>query len=202
MGKWLEGHLPELAAALRPGATEDRLERFARSLGVELPDDFRQLYAWHDGQERTVLTGPWYGLDFLSLERVESHCAGWSTAIQHLGSDLDGGMKSTPPGFVRRQYANPLWIPFAFDWGGNHLGIDLDPDELGTWGQVITFGRDEDRKIAVAPSLEVFVGWMVQQLQDGNFRIKGVGDGQRWLHTLRPDREHFLDSLALLFPDS
>ncbi|MFJ9499072.1 SMI1/KNR4 family protein [Brevibacillus centrosporus] len=48
---------------------------------------------------------------------------------------------------------NRYWLPISKDWGGNHLGLDLDPDEQGRMGQVINFGRDEEVKYVVALSL-------------------------------------------------
>lgn len=201
---WLGTHLPEVAADLQPGAGEEALQRLATALGTALPDDFQQLYRWHDGQAMAVNTGPWYGLTFLPLARVQGECALWRQTLQEMGpetlADLDSGMQSTPPGHVRKQYGNPLWIPFAYDWGGNYLGIDLDPDTLGTPGQVISFGRDEERKIAVAPSLSAFVGWLVAELAGDNFHIQEEDDAGRSFNTLRPPKFHFLDSLALLFP--
>lgn len=202
---WLQTHLPEVVDDLNPGATAAALDDFARALGVRLPDDFMQLYRWHDGQRMAINTGPWYGLGFLPLARVQSECEMWRDVLQESSpeslADLDRPMQSTPPRHVRRQYANALWIPFAYDWGGNYLGIDLDPDVAGTPGQVINFGRDEERKIAVAPSLDAFVGWMLAELDAGNFHLEDEDDGGRSFNTLRPPKFHLLDSLAALFPE-
>ncbi|WP_409159815.1 hypothetical protein [Pectobacterium sp. B2J-2] len=35
----------------------------------------------------------------------------------------------------------------------------MDPDVQGTRGQVINCGRNEDRKIAISPSLDAFLHW-------------------------------------------
>lgn len=203
---WLKAHLPEVAADLKPGATENELQSFSSALGIKLPDDFLRLYAWHNGQGMDASTGPWYGLSFLPLDRVQRECEMWRLALEESSPEslisLASHMKSTPPGFVKKEYANDLWIPFAYDWGGNYLGIDLSPDEKGTRGQVINFGRDEERKIAVAPSISGFVSWMLDELNAGNFNIKDESDGGRSFNTLRPEKYHFLDSLAAMFPES
>lgn len=203
---WLRNHLPEVAADLNPGATENDLKGFSSVLDVRLPDDFLQLYAWHNGQGMSVNAGPWYGLNFLPLDRVQHECEMWRQVLEESSPEslmnLAQHMKSTPPGFVKRQYANALWIPFAYDWGGNFLGVDLSPDEQGTYGQVINFGRDEERKIAVSPSISAFVSWILNELNAGNFNIKEEGDGGRSFNTLRPEKYHFLDSLAVMFPES
>lgn len=65
---------------------------------------------------------------------------------------------------------------------------------------MISFGRDEERKIAVAPSLYAFVGWMLAVIAAGNFHFEQEDDGGRSFNPLRPHKSHFLDSLAALFP--
>lgn len=62
-------------------------------------------------------------------------------------------------------YTNPKWIPLTHDGGGNHIGLDFDPGALGTPGQVIRFGRDEDDKVLLAPSFSVFLDQLVTALQ-------------------------------------
>ena len=203
---WLQLHLPEVASDLNSGATEEQLEQFSSTLGIELPEDYLKLYSWHDGQKMGVNAGPWYGLTFLPLERVLRERESWRQILEESTPEtldsLSRYMKSTPPRFVKKEYTNTLWIPFAYDWGGNYLGIDLNPDVKGAVGQVINFGRDEERKIAVAPSVSDFIKWMLNELNAGNFNIKTEDDGGRSFNTLRPEKYHFLDSLAIMFPDS
>ena len=190
---------------MNPGATAAALDQFASALGLRLPDDFVLLYRWHDGQQMAINTGPWYGLRFLPMARVQSECEMWRDVLQESSpeslADLDSQMQSTPAGHVRKQYANALWIPFACDRGGNYLGIDLDPDVQGAYGQVISFGRDEERKTAVAASIDAFVGWMLAELAAGNFHVQEEDDGGRSFNPLRPHKFHFPDSLAALFPE-
>ena len=204
--EWLANNLPEILSDLNPGATEDELRTFAAELNVTLPAGFVELYRWHNGQKMEIHTGPWYGLIFIPLSRVLSEWLSWRDVLCQSSPEslvsLNSNATSVPPGFVRCLYANNRWIPFAYDWAGNYLGIDLDPDEKGTFGQVINFGRDEERKIAIAPSVGVFVNWVVAELKAGNFNIKTESDGGRSFNTLRPEKYHFLDSLAVMFRDS
>jgi len=204
--EWLANTLPEVLSDLNPGATEDELRAFAAAINVPLPAEFVELYRWHNGQKMEIHTGPWYGLTFIPLTRVLLEWQSWVDVLCQSSPvslvSLNGSATSIPAGFVRCLYANNRWIPFAYDGAGNYLGIDLDPDEKGTVGQVINFGRDEERKIAIAPSLGVFVDWMVAELNSGNFNIKTENDGGRSFNTLRPEKYHFLDSLAVMFRDS
>src|SRR5690606_4093300 len=131
--------------------------------------------------------GPWYGMDFLSLNRVLEQWESWKETIvgftQNDVADLDKYCSSVPEGHVKAKYATIKWIPFAYDWGGNYLGIDLDPDAKGKVGQVINFGRDESKKFVVAPDIPSFVEWLVSELDSGNFSIRVEDDGGRSFNT-------------------
>lgn len=201
--EWLKENIPEVCLDLNLGATDEELRTFTLAVELPIPNDFVDLYRWHNGQKMEIHTGPWYGLTFLPLSRVLVERSSWADILRQSSmesiSSLNSRATSYPRGFVRCLYANTKWVPFAYDWAGNYLGIDLDPDEKGTFGQVINFGRDEERKIAVAPSISAFLDWMVTELQSGNFAIKTESDGGRSLHTLRPEKSHFLDSLAVMF---
>jgi len=67
-------------------------------------------------------------------------------------------MISVPSGWMKPMYACRGWVPLASDRAGNYLGVDLDPGPGGSWGQVIIFGRDYDRKVVV-PRCEGEGGW-------------------------------------------
>ncbi|MEQ9944254.1 SMI1/KNR4 family protein [Pectobacterium aroidearum] len=203
---WLINQLPEVVEDLNPGATQNELDAFIQHIGVAVPDDFLALYRWHNGQRMEQNTGLWYGMSFLPLASVMQEVDGWREIVNTSSDDdltsLNYGMSSTPPHYVKPVYANPLWIPFAYDWGGNYLAVDLDPDVQGTRGQVINCGRDEERKIAIAPSLDAFLQWMMGELNAGNVNIRLEDDGGRSFNTLRPEKYHFLDALAAIFDDA
>ena len=203
LDRWLATHLPEVAADLNPGASDAALDRFAAAVDVVLPPDFRALYRWHDGQKGRAVGGPWYGLGFQTLQQVQEDWSLWAKIVDDsVASDpefLTEFQTSVVPGVVKPLYASKRWVPFAQDWGGNHLGIDLDPDVKGVAGQVINFGRDEEDKRAIAPSITAFVEWMLGELRRGNFSIERRPDG-RVFNTLRPPSQHFLDAIPTLFP--
>lgn len=58
-------------------------------------------------------------------------------------------MASIPPQWVKSEYTCRGWLPLISDRSGNYVGVDLDPGPSGTWGQIIIFGRDFDRKCVV-----------------------------------------------------
>lgn len=202
LDRWLAGHLPEVAASLNPGASEVQLDRLSALIGMPLPQDYRALYRWHNGQQANaqVSTGPWFGLAFPSLDEVEDIWRRWLEFADDPWCDFNELVFSVKPGVVKPLYANRRWVPFAHS-GPNCLGIDLDPDVNGTFGQVINFGRDEDLKVALAPSLGTFVHWLVGQLRSGNFSVRAAPGGGHQFSTLHPPARHFFDAIPALFDE-
>ena len=49
--------------------------------------------------------------------------------------------------------------------------MDFDPCPAGRVGQIILYGRDEDVKAVLAPSLGAFLDWIADLLEGGNFRL-------------------------------
>jgi cell wall assembly regulator SMI1 len=221
---WLSVNLPELLADLAPGCSEAALAETEAHVGAVLPNDLKELYRRHDGQRTDYYPGIFYGMQFLSLERVRRRWSGWKDVIES-GFDDIGDYVSARPGAVKEVYASLGWIPFGIDSGGNCLGIDLDPGPTGTRGQVINFGRDENEKFVLAPSVSQFLAWLAQQLEAGNFiidRIPMSGEGgytvrfqaggpleeakepaavplRPVLNTRDPPTRHFLDSVKTMF---
>lgn len=57
------------------------------------------------------------------------------------------------------------------------VGVDLDPGEQGTVGQIINFGRDEDNKLVLAPNLAAFIPRYLTALADGVETVPGIPAG-------------------------
>lgn len=71
---------------------------------------------------------------------------------------------STPENAIRKKYFHFKWLPIFSDYGGNYIGIDLDPDTKGAKGQVINFGRDEENMFVLAENLNSFFDKILDEL--------------------------------------
>ena len=108
-----------------------------------------------------------------STQNVIATCKQWLEILES-NPDLAGEESwytSSPPGAVATRYYQRGWIAFAHDFGGNHLGIDINPGPAGTAGQVINFGSDEDDKVAIASSLSALLSWLADELERGNWQV-------------------------------
>jgi cell wall assembly regulator SMI1 len=173
LGAWYGEHLPRDKYKLNPPATNAQIDAFERLVGIRMPNAFRQLYLWHDG-ENDDRWGHVYGIPLLSLNHAAAEWKSWHDV---LGQTFRGNRYAIPAdgwpkGAVDPAYINPRWIPLTADGSGNHIGIDFDPWPNGRVGQIILFGRDEDVKVVLAESLGKFLEWIAGLLEGGNFRLQ------------------------------
>jgi len=169
-----------------PGVSETAMGALERHLGVSLPDDFKAFYSVHNGQGEGEI-GLVFGLELLSVERIREEWDNWMSLGEDINADFAHAMSSEPEGHVRPLYLNRKWIPFTTDQTGTHLGLDFDPDVKGVSGQVIVFGRDQDRKKVLARSFRDYIHLFVEQLQSVDWTIDDEGE---WEITNEPYRRH------------
>jgi cell wall assembly regulator SMI1 len=156
---------------LNVGATEDALSNLEAHIGVQLPDSVKQFIFIHNGQKGFGLL---LGQQFLSTDGIRREWDVWrSIDEEDMNEDCAEFMASEPAGFIKAMYTNRLWIPLTSDSGGNHLGLDFDPDNLGRVGQVIAFGRDEDTKRFIASDFSAFldrcIAWLTSAVWNGEY---------------------------------
>ncbi|OCH95060.1 hypothetical protein OBBRIDRAFT_788798 [Obba rivulosa] len=154
---WLSREYPELGDTLNYGILPQDLAQIEMAFGFALPNPVRESYLCVDGQEAESAAGCseglFFGLTLLPLEDVLEEWRFW----REVDDDPNTGanpklremMQSIPPGWVRREYSLRGWIPLVADKAGNYLGVDMNPGEGGSVGQVIVFGRDFDTKVVM-----------------------------------------------------
>jgi len=212
---WMSRNCPEVVVALLPGASEKDIAKFEEAIGQKLPEDVRASYRIHDGRggipleyEKKVRGGydaprPSfvravfydYGLDSIRDGRgrqpILHMWKHWAGFADEQGEDPEpdssyGKFESFPAGAIKLRYACRGWIPL-YDCHSNHFGVDLDPGPTGVRSQVINFGRDQEHKFVLATSWAQFLEDYADELEAGNFVIKGEpGDGERYLWMARP----------------
>jgi cell wall assembly regulator SMI1 len=117
----------------------------------------RESYLTVDGQEAESAAGCaeglFFGLTLLPLEDVLEEWRFWREVDDDPSTganvQLRDSMQSIPTGWIRKEYSQRGWIPLIGDKAGNYVGIDVNPADGGSIGQVIVFGRDFDTKIVL-----------------------------------------------------
>jgi cell wall assembly regulator SMI1 len=197
---WYAAHLPADEYRFNPPATQQQLDAFEQLVGIRMPEAYRQLYLWHDGDfdERC---GHVYGLPLLSLSQAGQQWLLWNDVLADFGGNrYEISAAAWPQGAVDPAYINPRWIPLTYDSGGNHIGLDFDPWPGGRIGQVILYGRDEDVKAVLAQSLGGFLQLLAELLESGNFRLEPESEAPELCSFLlkAPPSDHFHDGIREL----
>jgi internalin A len=120
------------------------------------------------------------------VERMVYQWKSWHEVAMMDLQGMDDSSISIPTGFIKEQYCNDGWIAISEDGGGNHFGIDLDPDTKGIVGQVINFGRDEETKYVIAPNLSSFFDFILENIRKGNYTINNEEDEPKFLLMKNP----------------
>jgi cell wall assembly regulator SMI1 len=173
--RWLEQHYPGLLADLNPGADDEALEALEENLQVRLPDAYKTLLRWHDGQvgDAAGLFGNWF---FLPSEEVIQEHENWKTLVDKgLLEDKEG--EARPEGPVRPIWWHQRWVPFTSDGDGNNHCLDMAPADNGHQGQIITVWHEHGARPFVASSLEAWLEEILQQLASGGYQLLRDDEG-------------------------
>jgi cell wall assembly regulator SMI1 len=148
---WLATNAPDVLNNLQPGASDEQIQQLEESLGIEVPEDVKQLYRLHNGQA-VGTPGFLRGNEFLSLEKIVDDWRGW---IEINGEFETEGI-----------YWNPKWLPLAHN-GGAYICVDLD-SEIGDVGRLIQARHEHIPEIeVVASSLRSWLEKFADELHAG-----------------------------------
>lgn len=172
---------------LNAPATIEEIQYAESEMGISFPDELRNLYLAHNGEDKSG-PGLFFGLPFLSLDEVLDEWRIWKRIEEDDFFNFDAF--SIPTEWIKERYVNHNWIPISKDYGGNNIGIDVDPDEKGEMGQVINFGRDEEVKYVIANRISELLLFILQTLKSKNFTIHQEEDYIYWSYGAN-DNIHF-----------
>ncbi len=164
---WLEANAEILVEDIYDGATDEEIAAVEAELGVTLPEDMKAAYKVHDGQFDSGMGIVPAGM-LLPLDGI---VAQWDIWRELLDAGTFDTFKSKADDEIKPHWWNKKWIPFTYDGAGNHLCVDLDPEPVGKYGQVITMWHDSPERDVVADS---FVEWMndvVEELNSGVYEF-------------------------------
>jgi len=146
IGEWLEENRPEYLLDLRPPATNAQLDALAAQFKLALPQGFRTLYRWHDGQNPRTFESLAGNRMFMALK-----------VIAETKTELDGMI------FWRRE-----WIPFLTDGGGNYTVLDLSPEGNG---RLLDFYHDDELRKPVNASVDEWIAELGESMEDGSYEV-------------------------------
>lgn len=180
--QWLAANAPRiLNESLNLGVNEDQLTVLETAISKSLPEDYKALYRWHNGMnEEENLGNFFYGMSFLPLADVLAEAEGRrQQEIEPIPLEKAAGALNP------QNVLNPLWLKLGFDGSHTWLMVDLDPSEVGTYGQVIFVDEEYETGFLVADSVAGLLATFAQDLNMGLYQLNpdAVLEGEDFLET-------------------
>jgi cell wall assembly regulator SMI1 len=123
---WLKENRSDYYAALNPGATDEDFVNLEAALNNKLPEDFKSLYRWRNGeridQESDISLLPYR--EFISIDEI----------VKEIQNKF---------GLIEIGFWSAGYIPFIHDSSGDYFCIDTQGNLEGIPGQVIYWCHDD-----------------------------------------------------------
>jgi cell wall assembly regulator SMI1 len=157
MDRWLAANRPDYYARLQLGVSDATLDAFEVRFSLKLPQAFRRLYQWRNGQEPACNASFQANRMFSSLEEV---------AVS----------KEILDGLIGYDFEDPCWwrkgwVPFLANGGGDHLCVDAVGEDSGQPGQVLTFWHDWENRSVKYGSLEEWMSELVNSMENNTLEL-------------------------------
>jgi cell wall assembly regulator SMI1 len=157
MDAWLAARRADYGALLQPGVSDDALDAFEARFSLKLPEAFRALYRWRNGQPNSSFDSLQDNRMFVALEDIAD--------TKEMLDDMIGTDFEDPATWRRG------WVPFLSNGGGSYLCVDIDAEAGGQPGQLIAFWKaDEDRPVEHA-SVQAWLADLVASMEAGTIEF-------------------------------
>lgn len=181
---WLNSSAPRLVDYLAPPAPVSVIRDYEQQIQMDLPRELVAVWGLHAGQQKVEELGyaPFMGMEFLSPAESLGEWRRWQEMWAEQDADARTELRefctSVPPEAIRPEYVTRGWIPvFKEPLESNYIGTDLNPGPTGKIGQVINFGRDEDRKVVIAWSLSDLLAFVAADVESGAVYVEPPPQG-------------------------
>ncbi len=159
LDSWLKVHRPGFYEKLQPGLSDRELAEFETRLGFELPETFKDLYSWKNGQSPDCMAGFQFNYSLMRLADIES-----TREI----------LRENKSSHKEPDWWDEKWIPILDNGGGDNLCVDMaGSSPEGTPGQIITFWHDWEVRSIQYPKLETLLSLFVESLEKNMWIEKG-----------------------------
>lgn len=175
----------EFYTPLLPGSSRAHILSVFEAYGAEPIEDFVTLYELCGGndddfwlssvEEQGIAYAHIGGNPLMKLREIQGE-------VKYAGKDVisDYPHQSLPAGFVKNNRMLSNRIPIHHDGGGNFIAIDLDPDTLGNYGQIITVDHEYEEQVVLAGNLKEYIAILYYFVKELGVIDNGEGfDGDR-----------------------
>lgn len=177
----LKEKAPLILEAFQGGAEESKIEKLESVVGSILPDDFKKMYRYKNGFDNSKLANLFYGFPFLGLDEIIK------AQEKTKASNNIEPLRYADPEIKRNYTFSPKRIPIGDDSGTSLLCVDLDPSDIGSYGQVILVDYEMGVALKLNSSVEELVKQFESDLTNDKYSLQedALADGVHWLKPIR-----------------
>ena len=160
--------IDKLKDEFNSGVTDAQIIELESLLDIKLPDDFKQAYLIHNGQNSfssVFYSFSLYSISVIIKNNLESR--------KNLSKEDTKVLDDTD--VIKDCISNNMWILIGDNGGSGSLIMDLDPGKQGHYGQI--FAAYEDDNELLASNLRELFSNMVKDIQSGKLIWKDDEDG-------------------------
>lgn len=147
---WLTAHRPAFLKEFNGPIAPARFKRFERSTGLVLPEDYKLLLGWRDGQV-SHWEPPFHPFDHQTL-----------MSFADTKSTMEMMNELVKTGAIDETHWCRSWLPFTADILGNHTCMDLSPEN---YGEILLFDHELDGRIVLFNDLSEWLAELLDKLQ-------------------------------------
>lgn len=144
---------------------EGVLHEIETKTGFQLPEEFKNLYRLHNGQEDCCDSL----FDFFNLNPARDILRTWDALKTVEPQCEEDGIKADPDEGIKDKWCSSKWLPFANTADGHSICIDYDPDEGGKVGQIVVFWYNDEERPLIADSFADFLKSYLEKLKEGEY---------------------------------
>lgn len=164
LDKWLRINRPRFYKSLRKGLSAECIESTEKAIGHALPHAFKEFYKWKNGQMSYASES------LMDLWHIQS--------LQNAATERETMNEGDYSQFLH--WWNPMWVPFATNYAGDSLCLDLCGCFNGVSGQIVKFIHDDDSRIILFPSFDAWLEVTVLLFEESAYEYKEDGRFECW----------------------
>ncbi len=170
----LEAQLPA-GESLASGASDAAIREAESKMKVELPEDFRQFLARHDGSGECFIAPYKIGGGGQKLLNLAEILCIWTEKVEMLDEYGPQGLSHEQEGPIKPCWWNHRWIPFTDNECGDFIYLDFDPAKEGTSGQVVDWWHEPAKSTFQAASFREWLNEVADNVLTGVYKF-----GSEW----------------------
>lgn len=185
--KGLEKFYPDIATRLNYPGNPEGVKRIEEKIGEKLPEEFKDLYRYFDGEDKKCYLGLILGLSLLNTESIISEINFFNKSTTDIEMDsMNGNVIS------EKSICDRILVPFAFDADSCYIALDLTPGKTGKKGQIITLDFENNDSYLLADSLEEFYDFILKMMEEKKCLIAIGNEDEKYFEF---ESGHFFNAL-------